>query len=50
MIKQNFILKLKFFSLAAGVALLLASCSNLQDGAGAQSGGASGGQTGAVIR
>lgn len=32
--------------MAAGVALLLASCSNLQDGAGAQSGGASGGQTG----
>lgn len=37
----------KFFSLAAGVALLLASCSNLQDGAGTQSSGASGGQAGA---
>lgn len=39
-------MKLKIFSLAAGVALLLAACSNLQDGAGAQSSGASGGQTG----
>ncbi|MBQ3836344.1 MAG: hypothetical protein II814_04370, partial [Treponema sp.] len=38
----------KYFSLAAGVALLLASCSNLQDGAGTQSSGASsGGQAGA---
>jgi len=37
----------KFFSLAAGAALLLASCSNLQDGAGTQSSGASGGQAGA---
>lgn len=33
--------------MAAGVALLLASCSNLQDGAGTQSSGASGGQAGA---
>ena len=40
-------MKFKFFSLAAGVALLLASCSNLQDGAGTQSSGASGGQAGA---
>lgn len=40
------VMAFKIFSLAAGVALLLASCSNLQDGAGAQSSGASGGQTG----
>ena len=32
--------------MAAGVALLLASCSNLQDGAGTQSSGASGGTAG----
>ena len=41
------VMAFKFFSLAAGVALLLASCSNLQDGAGTQSSGASGGQAGA---
>lgn len=40
------VMAFKFFSLAAGVALLLAACSNLQDGAGTQSSGASGGQTG----
>ena len=41
------VMAFKIFSLAAGVALLLASCSNLQDGAGTQSSGASGGQAGA---
>ena len=40
------VMAFKIFSLAAGVALLLASCSNLQDGAGTQSSGASGGQAG----
>ena len=39
----------RFFSLAAALLLALASCSNLQDGAGAQSGGASGGQGGSAV-